>query len=150
VIAVVLWLALGGVFYIFYLNPLAGPTVFVIDGLQRTSPLIVCPGDTINFQFNVEAKEIGTYNLYMSTWKANPPSTIIFSEIQPFVISSLRSFTITRKWLVPQTYIDPATNEEISITPGDYTRDVSVTAVGRNTNNKPLQVMFTVKKGCPK
>jgi hypothetical protein len=123
--------------------------VFVLSPVEVTGPIELCPGETLDFEFDVTVLETGTYNLWMSTWKVEPPpSTIIFSEIQPFVIGSTRTFPIMRKWRVPTTYRDPADSEEKPMISGEYIRDISVTAEGRNTANDPLQILFRIRRDC--
>lgn len=132
-----------------FLYPQAGQSVFVLSPVEVTGLTALCPGETLDFNFNVTVLEVGTYNLWMSTWKTEPPpSTIIFSEIQPFVIGSVRSFPIVRKWKVPETYVDPADSADKPMISGEYIRDISVTAEGRNTSNEPLQIPFTIRKDC--
>lgn len=134
----------------FYFGPSVAPSVFILSEIRMNGPTDLCPGDTLDFEFDVTVKEEGTYNLFMSTWKVDPPpSTIIFSELQPFVIGSQRSFSIPREWKIPVVYEDPANNVRVPMLPGAYIRDISVTAEGRNTKNKPLQVFFNIKKDCP-
>lgn len=146
IVVVMLWL---GVSAFMFTNPQAGRSVFVLSDVRVTGPVDLCPGETLDFEFDVIVKETGTYNLWMSTWKTEPPpSTIIFSEVQPFVIGSERSFPVTRKWLVPTIYEDPADSERKPMIPGTYIRDISVTAEGRNTSNRPLQVLFRIREGC--
>lgn len=136
--------------WIMFVNPQAGRSVFILSPIRITGPVSLCPGETLNFEFDVMVREVGTYNLWMSTWKTEPPpSTIIFSETQPFVIGSTRSFPIARKWQIPSTYIDPADSVDKPMIPGEYIRDISVTAEGRNTGNVPLQVLFTIRDNCP-
>lgn len=132
-------------------NPgISGSSVFELSELRVTGPTELCPGETLNFEFDVVAKEVGTYNLWMSTWKVDPPpSTIIFSETEPFVIGSEREFPIQRKWPVPSTYEDKSDNQHKPFAPGLYYRDISVTAEGRDTTNEPLQVAFRIREDCP-
>jgi len=151
-IAVLIWVSLGLVLlsYILYVNPLPGQSVFVLSPVRATGSTDLCPGETLNFEFDVEVKEVGTYNLWMSTWKVDPPpSTIIFSEVQPFVVGSKRNFPIIREWPIPENYRDPANSVDKPMVAGAYIRDISVTAEGRNTRNKPLQVEFRIREDCP-
>lgn len=150
VISLVLYIALSFIIYYFWLYPRAGESVFVLSDLRVTGSRHLCPGDTLDFVFNVDVKEVGTYNLFMSTWKVDPPpSTIIFSELQPFVIGSPRTFPIPRKWLIPETYVDPADSTEKPMVAGDYTRDIDVKAEGRDTRNDPLIIEFNIREDCP-
>lgn len=131
-------------------SSISGVAVFEISQVRVTGPTDLCPGQTLDFEFDVIAKEVGTYNLWMSTWKVDPPpSTIIFSETEPFVIGSEREFPIQREWLVPATYEDKADNTFKPFAPGSYIRDISVTAEGRDTRNDPIQVTFTIRDDCP-
>lgn len=134
-----------------YINPRSGESVFVLSDIRVTGPTDLCPGESLKFEFDVMVKAVGVYSLYMSTWKVDPPpSTIIFSELQPFVIGSERDFPIVREWQIPITYQDPADSKDTPMVPGAYIRDISVVAVGKNTESTPLQVKFNVKDSCPK
>lgn len=144
-------LLIGAVNYFQILNPQAGQSVFILSNLVVPGPTDLCPGDSLRFGFDVDVREPGVYSLYMSSWKISPePAVIIFSELQPFVIGGARYFPIVREWEVPFTYKDPADSKDTPILPGDYIRDISVVAVGKNTESTPLQVKFTVKNTCPK
>lgn len=144
-------LLFSAVNYFQVLNPQAGQSVFVLSDIRITGPTNLCPGETLDFAFDVTVKEVGVYSLYMSTWKVDPPpSTIIFSELQPFVIGSERSFPIVRKWEVPFKYVDPADSKDMPMVPGEYIRDIDVVAVGKNTESTPLQVLFNIRSDCPK
>lgn len=150
-ITLILYLTLSFTVYYFWLNPVAGQSTFVLSNLRVIGPTELCPGETLDFVFDVEVKEVGTYNLFMSTWKVDPPpSTIIFSEDQSFVIGSPRSFPIPRKWEVPAIYVDPADSVEKPLSAGAYTRDIDVKAEGRDTKNIPLMVNFNIRKDCLK
>lgn len=141
---------MSGITFWLYINPRSGQSVFVLSNLVVTGPVDLCPGETLDFAFDVTVKEVGVYSLYMSSWKTEPPpSTIIFSEFQPFVIGSERSFSIIRKWKVPFTYKDPADSKDMPMVPGEYIRDISVVAVGKNTESTPLQVPFRIRNDCP-
>lgn len=128
---------------------ISGLTVFELSEVRVTGSNELCPGETLDFEFDVIAREVGTYNLWMSTWKVDPPpSIIIFSETEPFVIGSERQFVIQREWIVPETYEDKADNERKPLAPGSYFRDISVTAEGRDTKNDPIQIAFTIRSNC--
>lgn len=150
-IAVTVFIVLITLIFTEVFLPRVGRSLFILSEVRVTGPTELCPGDTLDFEFDVNVKEVGTYNLWMSTWKVDPPpSTIIFSEFQPFVIGSPRQFLIPRKWRVPTNYVDPADSTEKPLLPGAYTRDISVTAEGRDTRNHPLLVAFNIKKDCKK
>lgn len=146
ILIIVAWILVSS--WMFF-NPQAGRSVFVLSDIRITGPTDLCPGDSLKFEFDVTVKSTGVYNLFMSTWKVDPPpSTVIFSELQPFVIGSPRAFPIVREWKIPVTYKDPANNIDTPMFPGRYIRDISVTAEGRDTRSTPLQVPFTIREGC--
>lgn len=130
---------------------ISGIPVFELSEVRVTGSNELCPGETLDFEFDVIAREVGTYNLWMSTWRSDPPpATIIFSETEPFVIGSVREFPIKRMWIVPFIYEDKADNTYKPFAPGSYIRDISVTAEGRDTRNDPIQVAFTIRDDCKK
>lgn len=148
-VATTIFIVLVTLIFSWILEPQVGRSLFILSDVRVNGPSYLCPGDTLDFEFDVIIKEEGTYNLWMSTWKVDPPpSTIVFSEIQPFVVGSDREFPIPREWLIPATYIDPGNNKDTPMVPGEYIRDISITAEGRNTRNKPLQVRFWIRKDC--
>lgn len=147
IVIVLAWVAIST--FMFYM-PQAGQSVFVLSDIRVTGPTNLCPGETLDFEFDVTVKEVGTYNLWMSTWKTDPPpAVVIFSETQPFVVGSTRFFPIARKWLIPTSYNDPGDSVDKPLIPGTYFRDISVTAEGKNTNNDPKQVEFRIRSDCP-
>lgn len=151
VFAFMFLLVIGAVNYFQILDPQAGQSVFLLSDIRVTGSTDLCPGENLKFEFDVMVKDVGVYSLYMSTWKTDPPpSTIIFSETQPFVIGSERSFPIVREWKIPFTYADPANDKDTPMIPGEYIRDISVVAVGKNTESTPLQVTFNIRGDCPK
>lgn len=145
VLAVISIISLIGV-----LRPQAGVTLFTLGDPLVTSPTALCAGESLDFSVGVSVKEKGAYILDMSTWKIDPPpATIILSEGQRMVIGDNRSFPIARKWVIPPTYLDPATNEYVKWTSGRYSRDISVTAAGKNVESSTKSIYFTIREECP-
>jgi hypothetical protein len=142
-------LIIGGINYTQILNPQAGKTLFTLGDPTVSGPSDLCPGESLDFSFDVAVQEKGTYVLDMSTWKVDPPpATIIFSEGDRMVVGGNRSFPITRKWVVPSTYIDPSTNEKVTWRSGNYLRDISVTAGGKNVESSTKGIPFTIRENC--
>jgi hypothetical protein len=148
-LGVVLMVGLNILAYRYWLGPQPSDSLFVLSNLKINGPTELCPGESLDFQFDVKVTEVGTYNLFMSTWKVDPPpSIIIFSETQPFVIGSKREFMILREWEIPEIYEDPANSQDTPMVAGSYIRDIAVTAEGKNTINVPVQVAFQIKEDC--
>jgi len=108
----------------------------------------LCPGESLDFSFDVDVLQSGAYELNMSTWREAPPSTVIFSEADKFVVAQPTSFLVERTWRVPVEYINPATNKSVDWEPGQYARHVYVTAVGRNTLASIQKLSFTIRENC--
>lgn len=148
-VAAVFVSALNVLAYFYWLGPPSGHSLFILSNLKVNGPTELCPGETLDFQFDVKVLSVGTYNLWASTWKVDPPpSTIIFSETEPFVIGSKREFPIVRSWRVPVLYEDKADNMMKPLSPGAYTRDISVTAEGKDTENDPLIINYDIRNDC--
>jgi hypothetical protein len=142
-------LSLGAFNYLRSLNPQPGQTLFILGDSTVSGSSDLCPGESLDFSVSVSVSEKGTYTLDMSTWQVDPPpATIIFSEGERMVLGDDRSFPITRKWVVPETYVDPATNERISWKPGKFSRDIAVTALGKNVESSTKSIPFTIREDC--
>jgi len=149
IVAFVFMTVIGGVNFFRSLNPMPGQALFEIGIPVISGASELCPGETLDFIFEVSVEEAGVLVLDMSTWKVDPPpATIIFSERDVMVISEARTFTITRQWQIPDRYPDPATNELVEWVPGAYTRDIAVSAQGLNTDPSTQAVPFMIKEDC--
>ena len=133
----------------FYFNPLAGKSTFLIGEPIVAGSTELCPGESLDFSASIDVERPGVYLLDMSTWKVDPPpAMVIFSEADRMVIGDERSSIIARKWTVPVNYINPVTGKISEWLPGNYTRDIAVTAVGLNTLPSTQAVEFTIRSGC--
>lgn len=149
VIAFFLLLIIGGVNYFQILNPQAGRSVFELSEPRLVGPTELCPGEALFFEMDATVTEAGVYRLAMSTWRVSPPpATYTFSEGLDMVIAESREFPIQILWTVPPTFDNLATGKAEPWPSGDYSRDVSVTATGRNTTSDPRQIRFSIREDC--
>lgn len=132
-----------------FFNLRSGQTVFVLSEAQVLGPTDLCPGDSLNFSVDVEVLEQGIYQLSMSTWKTSPPTTVVFSEGLDMVIADSREFPIAIEWVVTDMYISPYTGKPTEWEAGEYSRDVAVSAVDRNTTPSIVAIPFTIRSDCP-
>lgn len=125
--------------------------ILEVSDIAALSATHLCPGDNLDFEFEMDVIREGAFELDNSTWKVTPPpQTVIFSEdTERFVIGNPVSFKVVRRWPVPVTYIDPATNTETGWLPGHYQRQVFVTAVGRDAEPSIKLLSFWIREDCP-
>lgn len=149
-ISIILFLGLSFGVYYFWLNPQAGKSVFILDDPQVIGTTQLCSGDALRFSIDARVADAGTYRLSMSTWRISPlPATYAFSEGLDMVIAESREFPIEILWTVPDTFDNLATGKAEPWPPGEYSRDIDVTATDRNTESEPKQIRFSIKKDCP-
>lgn len=148
-IATAIMLAANTALFFLYLNPRAGQSLLVIGEIQVHGDTDVCPGDYIDFSFEMDVSRPGVYELDLSVFRVSPPPSIaVFSERQTFVIGQPRTFVVNRHWQVPPLYHDEQTNETIEFIPGVYTRDIAVSTTSRNTLPSTQFFEFTIKDSC--
>lgn len=125
-------------------------SILTVSPLMSKGPTDLCPGEPLDFEFTMDVTGEGVFDLDASTWKlVPPPETVIFSESERFVVAEPISYLVVRRWVVPSSYIDPATNRETDWEPGQYERQIFVTAVGRDTEPSIQVLPFEIRAGCP-
>lgn len=139
------------------LSALVGPragvpseSILTVSPLMAKGPTELCPGEPLDFEFTMDVKGEGVFDLDASTWKlVPPPETVIFSESERFVVAEPITYLVIRRWVVPSNYIDPATNRATAWESGKYERQIFVTAVGRDTEPSIQVLPFTIRDDCP-
>jgi hypothetical protein len=148
-LALLSYLAFASMVYIFWVNPRSAASSIVLGEISVNGPTELCPGEYLDFSFELDVLAPGIYGLDMSVFRVSPPPNIaIFSEKQAFVIGSPRTFLVTRHWQIPKDYRDEQTNEVIAFAPGDYERNIAVGTPGRNTSPSTKILPFSIRSDC--
>lgn len=124
-------------------------SILTVSPLMAKGPTDLCPGEPLDFEFTMDVRGEGVFDLDASTWKlVPPPETVIFSESERFVVAEPITYLVMRRWVVPSNYIDPATNRATEWQSGQYERQIFVTAVGRDTEPSIQVLPFTIRNNC--
>lgn len=129
-------------------DSVSAESVLIVSEIVVAGPTDLCPGESLDFYFEMDVLEPGAFSLKMATWREDPPATIIFSELDEFPVAEVREFRVVRSYVIPGTYKDPATNEQVAWQPGQYARHVYVNAVGRNTLPSIQKLSFSIRADC--
>lgn len=149
IIGVLAWLVLTSLLLLLYLNPQSIRSHLVLGEITVTGPIHLCPGEYLDFNFEMEVRTAGVYSLDMSVFKVSPPPAIaVFSESQFFVIGSPRTFEVTRHWQIPNEYRDPETNETIQFVTGSYERNIAVGTTSQATLPSTQILPFFIRDNC--
>lgn len=149
IMGIIGWLVIASLLFIFYLNPRSSSSNLVLSEIAVTGPISLCPGEFLDFSFEMEVKEKGTYSLDMSVFKVSPPPAIaIFSERKFFVIGSPRTFKVIRHWEIPAEYIDEETSETIKFVAGSYERNIAVGTTSQDTLPSTRILSFFIRDDC--
>lgn len=134
---------------------MTGPRAGVpADSILNVSPIVangptsLCPTEPLDFQFSMSVLEQGVFDIDQSTWRLVPPETVLFSESQRFVAAEPITYIVERRWVIPAEYIDPATNRAAEWQPGQYERQIFVTAVGRDAEPSIQVLPFSIRDDC--
>lgn len=149
VFAVIVFSLTNTFLYYLFLNPRTPSSLLEISEIRVTGPVDLCPGEYLDYSFDMVVKEAGVYGLDISVFRTSPlPMIAVFSESQFFVIGSPRTFPVTRHWQIPERYEDKVTKENIEFIPGDYERSIAVGTTSSSTHPSTETLKFSIRDGC--
>jgi hypothetical protein len=108
----------------------------------------LCPGETLDYRFNLSVSKAASVDLYTSVERTVPTDRVSYTRLQQFTFNSATDLAITRNWVLPPTYLDPVSGMEIGWQPGEYVQRTSATIVGGRDDPVVIEVPFEVRLGC--
>ena len=124
-------------------NPLMEFEQARIDGVTA-----LCPGETLTYTVDLVVNRPGVFDIDVSVWRENPPATVIFSSTRRAVLDTPITYKLPRSWTVPDTYLDPTTNQPVAWLPGKYERRHAISAVGQVADPTLVSFPFTIREDC--
>jgi hypothetical protein len=118
------------------------------DNLQTVGPTALCPGDALIVEYDFHAGGSGVLVRDATVWSLIPPRTIIFSTSRRFILEGPVEQHLTEAWHVPDSYIDPSTDQERPLPPGEYKRIVAISSPSASRIVAIGSVEFSIREDC--
>lgn len=116
-----------------------------IKDMQVIGESAVCPGDELVVAYTFYATGSGVLVRDSTTWRTDPPETIVFSMARRFILTGPVEQKLLDIWKVPVTYINPELGRELPLLPGNYERLISVSSPSRSTVIAIGSAPFSIK-----
>lgn len=119
-----------------------------ISNIRVVGPTNLCPGGRLFWSYDLIGSGSGLLEIDGTTYKAHPPSTVVFSETGRMVISEEVSEKVVDFWEVPLTHIDQETGESIPFPVGEFHRLIAVSSPTRSSVFAKEVISFSVLSDC--
>jgi hypothetical protein len=118
------------------------------DNLQTVGPTALCPGEALVVEYDFHAGGSGVLVRDATVWSVEPPRTIIFSTSRRFILEGPIEQHLTEAWHVPDSYIDPSTDQTAPLPPGKYKRIVAISSPSASRIVAIGSVEFSIREDC--
>lgn len=126
------------------------PAIVRVGNLALLSPADVCPGDTLEYAFDLSANADAVVALDGAVYRVSDPAGLAaWSDTRRMVLPRGATFTVRQRWFVPTVYWDWGAGAERVWPPGEYERLIAVGTTIRNTVPEIQGFRFTVRGDCP-
>lgn len=116
--------------------------------MSIVSNTALCPGEILTTRHRFAAKGTGILIADATTWRITPPMTIVLSEARRFIVEGDSSRIVYRSYVIPATYTDERTLQQVPLEPGRYKRIISVSSESSGGIFSAQSVEFTVRGDC--
>lgn len=108
---------------------------------------VLCPGQTMTYQFTLSVTEAGLVDVATSILSAasKRPSYV---RLQQFIFDEPTEFVLVRHFVIPPTFTDPETGTEVPWQPGKYVQRTIANIEGYSRGASILEVPFEIKPDC--
>lgn len=141
-VGLIVILANGVVFaYILYFQNMVA--VITLDNLILPPNIVVCPGDTINYSYQLHVSKRANVNVATSVEPAGS-AYHTFTPQQQFIFDGPVDFTRVLHYKVPPSFVNPLTGDSQMWQPGKYVQRVHANIEGMTTATEllvPFEIM---------
>ncbi len=120
-----------------------------ISEMQLLDSYYLCPGDKLIYEYRIKSKGEGNLDRRRTLWRIEPPRTVLFSETEEYIMDGDREDVMTEAWRIPETYINPSTDDVEPLPPGLYKRIISIASPTNSTLSTVSSVIFEIPENCP-
>lgn len=119
-----------------------------LTNFQPPTEVNLCPGEKLNYSFTLSVSRDALIDVSTSVQPVSSgrPSYV---RLQQFSFDRATSFELVRHWVVPPTYTDPASGQEVPWQAGKYIQRTIAYVNGRSSGADELEVPFTIRDVCP-
>lgn len=120
-----------------------------IDNVQLLGSRALCPGDPLTYQYAFHAQGSGVLIRDRVLWRLDPPpKTMVFSVSRRFILSEPIDQELIESWHVPASYLNPETDVQEPLPPGNYRLIFAISSPSRSTVVTIAFVDFIVLSDC--
>ena len=120
-----------------------------ITDVVLAGPAALCSGEPLLISYAVHIAGSGVLERDATTWKLQPPYTIINSNPSRLVIDgSIDAQAVEEAWVIPASYLNPLTGRVESLPSGSYRRSIALSSLGRNATSSIGSVDFAIRADC--
>lgn len=107
----------------------------------------LCPGNVLDYSFVLGVSKEAHVELKTSVQRLTPGARISFARLQEFEFSEPTTLEFVRHWVVPPSYSEPVSGEEVPWAPGNYEQITVANVVGRSEIAE-IRVPFSIRSDC--
>jgi hypothetical protein len=146
------------------LAALVGGPLFLTWWLERDIPTVgnvsieeprvlgraeLCYGDPLVYAYTFRAEGSGVLVRDAVIWRVTPPPmTVIYSTSQRLIITEPIDQDLSETWHVPHTFLNPDTDLEEELPPGNYRLIFAVSSTSRSAVLSIASVEFSILTDC--
>jgi hypothetical protein len=123
------------------------PIMVEVTDQRVLGPDVLCPGDTLTYQFRMAGAGSGVLDLDGSTWHQGTPLAS-FGGTTRVVITGPFDKIITDSWIVPPLAHNLAGAGPQPWQPGQYQRNIAVSTTSRSSSPTIRTVNFSIGENC--
>lgn len=109
----------------------------------------LCPGDTLRYDVSLHVSGPGVFDLDVTTFRVDPPVTVLFSQTRRMVFSEAVDYELERAWTIPEFYASPTDGSPERWAAGRYERRHAISTSSRSTQPSIVTIPFEIKETCP-
>lgn len=151
IVGVLLVLVLNGVLFTWaFIASRQVPTVRLYN-LQMVGNVEICPGDPLNYEFNLYVSTAGDVDLIgaMQRTALEERGTVtLYTTVTKFRTEEETDIVIVRDMPLPLVYTNVVTDRIEKWRPGGYRLRLTARAVGRSSEGSVLYIPFRIRQDC--
>lgn len=122
--------------------------VTLSDPVVENTSTALCPGSVLDYTFVLGVSRPAHIELKTSVQKLTAGARISYARLQEFEFTEPTTLEVTRHWVVPPSYSEPVSGQEVPWAPGNYEQITVANVLGRSEVSE-IRVPFSIKSSCP-
>lgn len=151
---ILLWLVavgfiVNGALWLFASTERPGHALMEFTHAAPVGETALCPGDTLRYDVSLHVSGAGVFDLDVTTFRIDPPVTVLFSNTRRMVFSEAVDYELEREWTIPEFYASPTDGSPERWAAGRYERRHAISTSSRSTKPSIVVIPFEIEANCP-